>query len=101
MARIKEENEILKKLWPYLQQEIRKIIEFIDANKSNHDIKTMCSVLGVARSTYYKSFNKIKSAREVENDDLKVDIKYTKLIKVYMEFPEFIIYLLQKALMYL
>ena len=23
MARIKEENEILKKLWPYLQQEIR------------------------------------------------------------------------------
>ena len=25
MARIKEENEILKKLWPYLQQEIRWI----------------------------------------------------------------------------
>ena len=23
MAKIKEENEILKKLWPYLQQEIR------------------------------------------------------------------------------
>lgn len=23
MARIKEESEILKKLWPYLQQEIR------------------------------------------------------------------------------
>ena len=35
----------------------------------------MCSVLGVARSRYYyKSFNKIKSAREVENEDLKVAI---------------------------
>lgn len=34
----------------------------------------MCSVLGVARSAYYKSFNKIKSAREVENEDLKAAI---------------------------
>ncbi|MCD3235411.1 DDE-type integrase/transposase/recombinase, partial [Clostridium botulinum] len=28
-------------------------------------------VLGVARSTYYKSFDKTKSAREVENEELK------------------------------
>ena len=35
----------------------------------------MCFVLGVARSTYYKSFNKTKSAREVENDELKSAIK--------------------------
>ena len=35
----------------------------------------MCSVLGVARSTYYKSFNKTKSAREVENEELKSAIK--------------------------
>ena len=34
----------------------------------------MCTVLGVARSTYYKSFNKTKSVREVENEELKAAI---------------------------
>ena len=33
----------------------------------------MCTVLGVARSTYYKS--KTKSARELENEELKSAIK--------------------------
>ena len=47
------------------------MIEFINNNKSKHDIKTMCTVLGVARSTYYKSFDKTKSARELENEELK------------------------------
>ena len=35
----------------------------------------MCTVLGVAISTYYKSFNKTKSAREIKNEELKVAIK--------------------------
>ena len=35
----------------------------------------MCTVLGVARSTYYKYFNKIKSVRELENEELKSAIK--------------------------
>ena len=35
----------------------------------------MCIVLGVARSTYYKSFDKTKSARELENEELKSAIK--------------------------
>lgn len=35
----------------------------------------MCTVLGVARSTYYKYLNKTKSARELENEELKVAIK--------------------------
>ena len=51
------------------------MIEFINNNKSKHDIKTMCTVLGVARSTYYKSFDKTKSARELENEELKSAIK--------------------------
>ncbi|AYE33881.1 hypothetical protein [Clostridium septicum] len=29
----------------------------------------MCTVLGVARSTYYKCFDKIKSVREIENNE--------------------------------
>ena len=56
-----------------MKQEIRSIV-FIDNNKNNHDIKTMCTVLGVAISTYYKSFEKTKSAREIENKKLKVAI---------------------------
>ena len=35
----------------------------------------MCTVLGIARSTYYKSFDKTKSARELENEELKSAIK--------------------------
>ena len=35
----------------------------------------MCAVLGVARSTYYKSFDKTKSKREIENEELKSAIK--------------------------
>ena len=34
----------------------------------------MCSVLGVARSTYYKSLDKTKSIRKLENEALKVAI---------------------------
>ena len=34
----------------------------------------MCTVLGVARSTYYKFFDKTKSSRQVKNEDLKVAI---------------------------
>ena len=50
------------------------MIEFINNNKSKHDIKTMCTVLGVARSTYYKFFDKTKSARQLENEELKAAI---------------------------
>ena len=34
----------------------------------------MCTVLGVARSIYYKSFDKTKSVREIENEMLKAAI---------------------------
>ncbi|WP_294174656.1 IS3 family transposase [uncultured Clostridium sp.] len=75
MARIKEENEILKKGYGHIcNKKLDVVIEFIDSNKSKHDIKTMCTVLGVARSTYYKSFDKTKSVREIENEELKAAI---------------------------
>ena len=35
----------------------------------------MCTVLGVVRGTYYKYFDKTKSARDVENEELKSAIK--------------------------
>ena len=55
-------------------QKLDKVVEFIDNNKNKYNIKTMCPVLGVARSTYYKFSDKTKSAREVENDKLKAAI---------------------------
>ena len=56
-------------------KKLDEVIEFINNNKSKHDIKTICIVLGVARSTYYKSFDKTKSVRKLENEELKSAIK--------------------------
>ena len=73
----------------------------LNINKYKHDIKTMCTVLGVARSTYYKSFDKTKSVRELENEELKLAIKRIyRIIKTYMVLLGFIIYLVQKDLMF-
>lgn len=55
-------------------KKLDEVIEFIDSNKTNYDIKTMCSVLDVARSTYYKSLDKTKSIRKLENEALKAAI---------------------------
>lgn len=51
------------------------MIVVINKNKDSHNIKTMCTVLGVARSTYYKSLNKTDSKRAKENEELKIEIK--------------------------
>ena len=68
------------------------MIEFINNNKSKHDIKTMCTVIGVARSTYYKSSDKTKSAKENEilaynlSDRITLDIA-TNTIHKLIENP--------------
>ena len=60
----------------------------------------MCTVLGVARSTYYKYFCKTKSAIEIENEELKKDIiRIYKVNKGIMEYRGFSIYFVKKALM--
>lgn len=37
-----------------MKKSLNKSIEFIKFNSHEHDVNTMCSVLGIARSTYYK-----------------------------------------------
>ena len=59
-------------------KKLNEVIEFIDRNKTNYDIKTMCTVLGVARSTYYKSLDRSKSLRQIENEELK-----SAIIRIY------------------
>ena len=74
MAIIKEENEILhqrraltqKSYGHICNKKLDKVIEFINNNKSKHNIKTMCTVIGVARSTYYKSFEKLNMQKKMK-----------------------------------
>lgn len=62
-----------KKSYGYIcNHKLERVIEVIDINKNNYDIKAICTVLGVARST---SFDKTKSEREIENEKLKSAIK--------------------------
>src|SRR5690625_2633640 len=47
-----------------------EITAFINDQKDNHPILTMCDVLEVPRSSYYQSLNKTISNRERENNEL-------------------------------
>ena len=62
----------------------------------------MCTVLGVARSTYYKFLDKTKPVREVENDKLKAAIiRIYKANKgIYGAPPGFTKCLVWKGFMY-
>jgi len=44
------------------------------ALRTQHHIKTLCRVLKVNRSTYYKHFSQIKSPRTLENEEIKCSI---------------------------
>lgn len=43
------------------------MIDFIKEHKNEYPVKTMCEVLDIPQSTYYKSFHKTISKREKEN----------------------------------
>ncbi len=47
---------------------------------SDHSIKTLCRVLNVNRSTYYKHFNSKISNRTLENQDIR-----KKILKIYTD----------------
>ena len=55
------------------------MIEFIDSNKNNYDIKAMYTVLGVARSTYYKSFDKRINTFMNDMNELVASFAYYKV----------------------
>ncbi|WP_374956481.1 IS3 family transposase [Orenia metallireducens] len=74
--RLKQEAEILKKGFNHIREKIddKQLDTFIDDNKDNYGVKSLCTVLGVARSTYYDRKARPKSNRELENERLEKDI---------------------------
>lgn len=47
-----------------------ELFEFIDVQKETHPVKTLCDVLGGARSSFYQSHHKVESNRSQENKEL-------------------------------
>lgn len=69
VAKIKDENEILKKLWHICKGKLEKIINIVDINKHIYSGEKLCKVLGVPRSTYYTKLNHTALNREIKNEN--------------------------------
>ena len=70
----------IKKSNGYLHKGIRERAGLISKLSKEHNIKLLCKVLKVARSTYYSILNHKASGRETENNILK-----SKIFKVYCD----------------
>jgi putative transposase len=51
------------------------VFRFVEAEKANHSVQTMCRVLGVSRSGYYAWSSRPPSVRAVQNAELVVEIR--------------------------
>ena len=73
----KRKNKILKKAHEHILNNKhinKKKIKFINKNRTIYSIKTMCRILNVNRSTFYKSINKKQTKREKQNKILEETI---------------------------
>lgn len=79
---IKRQNKVLRKAHEHIlaKKDLKKKIDIIKRNRNSYPIKTLCLILKVNRSTFYKSVNRTESKREKENNMLKKIIYklYTK-----------------------
>ncbi len=69
-AQLEEENLILKKAIAIFTPHSNAVHSL----RHEHAVTTLCRVLGVNRSTYYKFRNRKDSRRDVENRSLRVKI---------------------------
>lgn len=79
LAMLEEENIILKSNG-YLHKGIRERVRLISKLSKEHNVKILCKVLKVAKSTYYSILNHKASSREIENNTLKSKIFTHRLI---------------------
>ncbi|WP_419002313.1 transposase, partial [Anaerotignum lactatifermentans] len=66
-AQLEEENLILKKSDCHLHATLSQRLEAVHKLRFQHNLKTLCRVLGINRSTYYKHFNSAPADRTEEN----------------------------------
>ena len=73
----KRKNKILKKAHEHILNNKhinKKKIKFINKNKTVYSIKTMCRILNINRSTFYKNINRKQTKREKQNKILEKTI---------------------------
>ncbi len=68
----------IKKSDCHINASLKQRLEAVHKLRHEHKIKTLCRVLNVNRSSYYKHFNSPVSKRELENQALR-----TKILRLY------------------
>ncbi|MBR1487190.1 MAG: IS3 family transposase [Synergistaceae bacterium] len=68
----------MKKSDCHIHASLKQRLEAVHKLRYEHKIKTLCKVLNVNRSTYYKHFHSPLSKRELENQTLR-----TKILQLY------------------
>ena len=81
-AQLEEENLILKNDC-HIHATLRQRLNAVYRLRCQHDIKTLCRVLNVNRSTYYKHFFSEPAPRTVYNRQIKVCI-----LEIYSSFDK-------------
>ena len=71
---IKRRIRNTKKSDCHIYAKIEDKVKFIENNKKVHDVRTMCKVLGIARSEYYYQRNKKKNRYKEANGKLDKEI---------------------------
>ena len=66
-----EEENLIIKSDCHIHATLKQRIHAFHTLRFQHNIKTLCRVLQVNRSTYYKHFSKVKPARILENEEIK------------------------------
>ncbi|MDN6212275.1 MAG: IS3 family transposase [Lactococcus sp.] len=66
-AQLEEENLIPKKSKCHIHAKLKIRLSAVHRLRFEHAIQTLCRVLHVNRSTYYKALKKTKSKREIDN----------------------------------
>ena len=81
MAQLEEENQILKKAIAIFHATLKQRLDAVHKLRHQYDIKTLCRVLRINRSTYYKHFYSDLAPRTKENPLIR-----KHLLQIYTDY---------------
>lgn len=81
MAQLEEENQILKKAIDHIHATLKQRLDAVHKLRHQYDIKTLCRVLRINRSTYYKHFYSDLAPRTKENPLIR-----KHLLQIYTDY---------------